>query len=57
MSKNTRKFLRTKHLSYKYPVLNELKYKRIPKDKTPVNLLCGGGDGGKENESMYDKLA
>jgi len=39
-------------------VLNELEYKRIPKDKTPVNLLCGGGGGGgEENESMYDKLA
>ena len=22
-------------------MLNELKYKRIPKDKTPLNLLCG----------------
>ena len=38
-------------------VLNELKYKRIPKDKTPLNLLCGGGGGGEENESMYYKLA
>ena len=42
-------------------MLNELKYKRIPKDKTALNLICGGGGGGggggEENESMYDKLA
>ena len=50
------KILFTKHLLIPYG-LNELKYKRIPKDKTPLNLLCWGGGDGEENESMYDKLA
>ena len=34
------KILVTKHLLIPYG-LNELKYKRIPKDKTPLNLLYG----------------
>ena len=51
------KILVTKHLLIPYG-LNELKYKRIPKDNKPLNLLCGGGGGGgEENESMHDKLA
>ena len=34
------KILVANHLLFPYG-LNELKYKRIPKDKTPLNLLCG----------------
>ena len=39
------KILVTKHVLIPYG-LNELKYKRIPKDKTPLNLLCEEGTKG-----------
>ena len=40
------KILVRKHLLIPYG-LNELKYKKIPKEKTPLNSLRGGGESEK----------